>query len=231
MPGITRANKLGTNNGGNTLSSLQLTLTVATTAGNAILVALTWGANNPTCTVTDDAGNVYQEDRAQAQAGGSNAFGRIFSSNSGQSLGIGQKITVTWTGNTVNGPVMAAYEYANFAKTNWLDQVNSGTSVGSNTPNTGSVSTLAANELVFGMFGWQPGTSAFSLPSATELDKFQPSRAIETQELIVAATGNYSMSGTLVTTPTWVGLIASYRAAVSPTDVLQVQAPPATRFF
>lgn len=207
---ITRVNKLGsTAPGGSGISSLTMTVTATTTAHNRIIVPTFWGATFHTSAVTDSQGNNYTQD-GTLTAPGAGGWGALFSARGDNALTSGvDTITVTWTGGTVNDAVMAAYEYSGLANFAPVDVTN--TATGSSLAPSCSLTTLNANDLVFGMVGWS-STTNFTLPSQTQLDLVHgTAHSIETQEDIVAATGTYTISGTFASpAPNWAALVVGY---------------------
>lgn len=211
---ITRVQKLGSNNGSG-ISSIQITNSgSATTVGNHVIVAIMGHASDRTVTVADDAGNTYQSDK-HGTAGGSGPFITVLSAKQASSLASGAKLTLTFTGGTMNAVQVVAYEYSGLAATSWLDQVNAGTAT-SNAANSGNVITTTAAELLFGVVGWE-NSSASSATGWTKVDEFDnvlsTSKSMLTEENIVSATGTYAATATLVSSPLWCAVAVTYKAA------------------
>lgn len=224
---IALANQLGTSfSASSGLSSFSLTVGATTTAHNRIIVAVFWGASNRTSSVSDSQGNNYSQDVFQNT--GVSGFGAIFSGRGDNVLTSGtDTITVTWTGGTINAPIIAAYEFSGLANFSPLDKTNSGHG-SSSSPNSGSVTTAFNNELVFGAIGWD-STANFTVPGYTQLDKVNGSaRSLETQYQIESATGSYAITGTLAGTPGWASMIATYADTANGAKPSNTTAPAIT---
>jgi hypothetical protein len=180
---------------------------VAQTAGNLNIVAVGWNDTTSTVnTVTDTRGNTYTL-----------ALGPTSGTGVRQSIYYARNIaggsnTVTVTFNQAATFVdVRIFEYSGLDTTNPLD-VTAGAAGTGTSANSGSVTTTAANELIFGA-----GTTAGSFnntgsPGFIVRVLTNPDADIG-EDKTVSSTGSYNAVGGLFNSAAWVMQMATFRAA------------------
>ena len=180
------------------------------TSGNTIIVAIRVGSATIVPTITDTGLNTYVEDRRQVQTtDGHRAF--IFSALN-ISGGIADTVTATVTGTPTLR--MAIHEYSGLATSGALDQVNSAQADATSTPDSGNVTTLQADELLFGV-GTQSGGRTATAGTNYTLREQVPTTIdsrLTTEDRIVSSTLTTSASFTWGGTENSTCLIATYKA-------------------
>ena len=129
-------------------SSVPVTYTSAQTAGNTNILAIGWNnATSNITSVTDSAGNTYQ--LAVPTARGSGVSQAIYYAKNIKAAAAGTN-TVTATFNTATPYVdVRALEYSGLDPVNPFDVGTSASGTGTSA-NSGTVTTTAANALIFG---------------------------------------------------------------------------------
>ena len=173
-------------------TAVPVTYTGAQTAGDTNILAIGW--NNTTSTVTsvvDSAGNTYR--LAVPKASGNGVSQAIWYANNIKAATAGANtVTVTFSASTPFVDIRAL-EYSGLDPVNPFD-VGASASGNSTSANSGTVTTTAANELIFGA-GITGGVFSAAGPGFT-------SRIITTdgdiaQDRIVTTAGSYSATATL----------------------------------
>jgi len=185
-------------------SAASLAFTTNNTAGNLIVVAVRIGSpSTTTVSVRDTNGNSYSLARSQVQTtDGHQAwvyYAKIIAAGAN---------TVTVTLSATATLRVAIHEYSGLDTAAPLDQTTSAPGSGT-APTSGSVTTTAANELLFGMGSsanartWTAGTG-YTLRQA-------PAGKLETADRIVAATGSFSASASLSAADDWTAIIVTFK--------------------
>lgn len=148
-------------------TTIVIPVAVAPTVGNHLQVRATFNNQNGVLSVTDSAGNTYQQDGQIIRSGvGSHA---VWSARIDNALTTSDTVTITFDGNTANRRVGAIEEFEGWDQTTWFDAV--GTNEGDNqAPQVTTVTVAAATELV-PVVGWggPPTLSSFSGDYPTDL--------------------------------------------------------------
>ena len=181
-----------------------LAFTTNTTAGNLIVVAIRVGPpTTTTVAVKDSNGNSYTLARSQVQTTDRHQTWVYYANN----IAAGPT-TVTVTLSTTATLRVAIHEYSGLNTVAPLDQTTSAQGNGT-APTSGSVTTTAASELLFGMGSsanaqsWTAGTG-YALRQA-------PAGKLETADQIVAATGSVSASASLGASDDWTAIIVTFK--------------------
>jgi len=188
-------------------SQVSVTYTNAQVAGDANIVAISWkDATSNITSVIDSVGNTYQ--LAVPTARGTSLSQAIYYAKNINAAAAGAN-TVTVTLNAAAPYVhVRALEYSGLDPTNPLDVGGSakGTSA---TPNSGSVTTTVAQELVFGA-GRTLGT--FTAAGTNFTSRITPTSEM-VEDMFVTATGSYSATPTLSGSAACVMEVAAFRSA------------------
>ena len=199
-------------------SSVAVTYTGAQVAGDTNILAIGWNNTTSTITsVTDSAGNPYQ--LAVPTARGAGLSQAIYYAPNIKAAAAGTN-TVTVTFNTATPYVdVRALEYSGLDPVNPFDVGTSAAGTGTSA-NSGTVTTTAANALIFGagmtIGFFSTGGTNFTTRIITTPD------ADIAEDRIVTATGAYSATAPLGGSAAWVMQVATFRAASTATAA----APP-----
>ena len=208
-------------------SSVAVTYTGAQTAGNTNIVAIGWNnATSNITSVTDSAGNTYQ--LAVPTARGSGVSQAIYYAKNIKAAAAGTN-TVTATFNTATPYVdVRALEYSGLDPVNPFDVGASASGTGTSA-NSGTVTTTAANALIFGAGITTGGFSTAGTNFTTRIITV-PDADIA-QDRIVTAAGAYS--ATAPVSGAWVMQVATFKAAgaaggdtTPPTAAITAPLPP-----
>jgi hypothetical protein len=192
--------------------------------GNLLVVSVAGGGDTgATLAVTDARGNSYTQD---GESGGYATNRKVFIHHSRITTALlaGDLITVTIT-SPINNGVACAFSIAEFTGVSASPLDNMANAVGSSTaPNSGIAVTGQANELLVGAIGGDApttptfgvGASYTALPSMTSCCS-----AIFPEFRVVSATGSYVADGTFTPTGPWGAIIATYRDAVAPVELMK----------
>ena len=186
----------------------------AQTAGNTNIVAIGW--NNATSNITsviDSAGNTYQLAVPTFRGNGvSQAIYYAKNIKAAAAPPAPGANTVTVTFNTATPFVdIRALEYSGLDPNNPLDVVKSASGTGK-TANSGTVTTTAANALIFGAGTTQGDFSGGGTNFTTRIITTLPNANIA-EDRIVTAAGAYSATAPLSGSAKWVMQVAAFRAA------------------
>lgn len=184
-------------------SPTTLSFTASNTAGNLIVVGVqSW---NFAASVSDSRGNTYTLATSTTSAGG-NLLYVFYAKN----IAAGAN-TVTVTGPT--GGNIDILEYSGLDTATPLDQVKAATGASGN-PDTGAVTTAAANELIFGFA--QIDANVVSGPGTGFTQRENAGNGEASEDKTVAATGSYNatfVSG--ASANAWAAIIATFKAAAA----------------
>ena len=190
-------------------TQVSVTYTSTQVAGDTNILAIGWNnATSNITSVTDSAGNVYQ--LAVPTARGNGISQAIYYAKNIKAAAAGTN-TVTVTFNTATPFVdVRAVEYSGLDLVNPFDVGTSASGTGTSA-NSGSVTTTAAHELVFGA-GITVG--GFSAAGANFTSRIITSPDLDiAEDRFVTATGSYSATASLGGSAAWVMQVATFRAA------------------
>ena len=190
-------------------SSVAVTYTGAQTAGNTNILAIGWNnATSNITSVTDSAGNTYQ--LAVPTARGTGVSQAIYYATNIKAAAAGTN-TVTSTFNTATPFVdMRALEYSGLDPVNPFDVGTSASGTGASA-NSGTVTTTAANALIFGAGITTGGFSTAGTNFTTRIITIPDADIAE--DRIVTAAGPYS--ATAPVSGAWVMQVATFKAAAA----------------
>ena len=192
-------------------SSVAVTYTSAQTAGNTNILAIGWNnATSNITSVTDSAGNTYQ--LAVPTARGSGVSQAIYYATNIKAAAAGTN-TVTATFNTATPYVdIRALEYSGLDPVNPFDVGTSASGTGTSA-NSGTVTTTAANALIFGAGITTGGFSAAGTNFTTRIITTPDADIAE--DRIVTTTGPYSATAPAERLAAWVMQVATFKAAAA----------------
>ena len=182
----------------------------AQTAGDTNILAIGW--NNTTSTITsvvDSAGNTYRLAVPKDSANGLSQAIWYASDIKAAAAGV-NIVTVTFSGSTPYVDIRAL-EYSGLDPVNPLD-VGASASGDSTSASSGTVTTTAANELIFGA-GMTGGL--FSAAGATFTHRIITEDGDIAEDQIVTTVGSYGAPATLTTTANWLMQVATFKAATA----------------
>lgn len=193
---------------------------MAVSTGNDIIVALGTDPNsNMTVTVTDSAGNTYQEEALEVNVGNIRTY--LFAAYDVNAMPIGSEITISMSvGVTAHAAVAALFD--GLADVDTLDQMASENDT-STSPSSGVTSaTTQADELLIGVVGTEGsaddsagtwGDSFLAGPRAgTTGGADDENITISMGYRIVDATGSYTASKSGITSRDWAAIIGTFKA-------------------
>jgi hypothetical protein len=240
--GLTYVGDIGTATSKTTGTTLIINTTAAVAAGDDIVVAFaTYGDPNYEISVTDSAGNTYEE-AAQAVC---YTHGRtyIFAAYNVNALPGGSDITITHTSVGVRAAVASAF--SGLVDVEPLDQSLGNPAPGAQEEQSGTMPTVGptgmteqANELLIGAIGTEgpvgdnPGTWGNSFTAGpragttggTDTDNWTVSMGWR----IVSTTGEYTAQKSGITDRYWAAAIATFKGGpAGPTHDLTVAVDPA----
>lgn len=177
--------------------------------GNLIVIAVVLEHSTDTiASVTDTRGNTYAIAGILQGSAGSGYQNAIYYA---KNIAAGAN-TVTVTPTTGTTPVnLAIHEYSGADPTAPLDQVSSATAI-STTPNSGSATTTATDELIFGVISSNTAVTADA--SLTTRVDFTFNIFSYSVDKIGTATGSYAVNGT-ATSNRWVANMATFKPFVA----------------
>lgn len=174
-----------------------------TTAGNLIVVVVTWVSTSATASVSDSQGNSYAV--AVGPVVGTRSTSQIFYAEN--IAGGPNTITATFSGS--QNSQIGIHEYAGLALSGALDVTSSNT--GSSTLcDSGALTTTQSDALIFGSCSAEtnPGTRT----AGALFTERENATKILTEDRIVSTTGSYSADVSFTNFINWIGIVAAFRA-------------------
>mgnify|MGYP001612566411 CR=1 FL=1 len=198
--------------GESTDTTLDLTLTNVV-AGNLLVVAGSINSQSRTLSVSDDRGNTWTGIASNPQlTAGTSGHGYIWYAENVFGGTTVITITKSSTGATLEG---AAHEYSGIAPSGALD-VQAGAGGASASPDSGSVVTTRADELIFASSYTPANAKTYSADTSFTLRVQQPtapsSGKLGTEDQIVSAIGTYSGGPEISSSTNWGAQIATFKA-------------------
>ena len=189
-------------------STVTVSYANAQSAGNTNILAIGWNnATSNITSVTDSAGNIYR--LAVPTARGSGLSQAIYYASNIKAAAAGTN-TVTVTFNTATPFIdIRALEYRGLDPINPFDVGASASGIESASADSGSVTTSAANELIFG--AGMTGTGFAVGTNFTGRIITQDSDIAE--DRLVATAGSYSAVAPLDRPTNWLMQVATFKAA------------------
>ena len=188
-------------------STVNTAYTGAQTAGNTNIIAIGWNSATGTISsVTDTAGNVYSL-AAPLTRGGGNLSQAIYYAKNIVAAPAGNTVKVIFSGAMVYVDVRIT-EYSGLDPTNPVD-VTSSSSGSTNTATSGSVTTTAANTLLFGA-GMTWGYYGNATNGFTTRVLTQPDVDI-VADRIVNTVGSYAATAPVTGGGTWLMQLVAFK--------------------
>jgi hypothetical protein len=190
-------------------SAVTVAYTSAQVAGDTNILAIGWNNTTSTITsVTDSAGNTYQ--LAVPTASGSGISQAIYYAKNIKAAAAGTNtVTVTFSASTPFVDIRAL-EYSGLDPVNPFD-VGTSASGNGRSANSGTVTTTAAGELIFGAGMTQGIFSAAGTNFTNRIITAQDGDIAE--DRFITTTGSYSATASLSTSAAWVMQVATFKAA------------------
>jgi hypothetical protein len=200
-------------------SEVEVSYSTPQTAGDLNIVVVGWAdATSTVQSVTDTRGNTYV--LAAGPTAGAGLTQAIYYA---KNIAGGSNVVTAKFDTTANAPDLRVFEYAGLDTANPFDQSASANGYGSK-PASGSATTTAANELIFGIDTTQAGVGY-----EAEGDPFVP-RLVTSSEVgedrVVNVTGTYSADAPLTNAGNWVMQMVTFKALSSGTADIGLSASP-----
>lgn len=190
-------------------TSASLAFNSSNTAGNWIAVVIRAGKSGQVLTVSDSRGNAYHQ-------------AVVFTENlDGDTLGIFYAENISGGPNTISvsdtilGTLrFAIFEYSGVVTSNSLDVTKTANGTNSS-PNTGSVATTAAGDLVLGELT-TANAASFTAGSGYQAREFvpaEPNTKLLVEDQVQSAAGSISAGASLSASDNWGAVLAAFKAA------------------
>ena len=190
-------------------STVSVAYTSAQVAGDTNILAIGWNnATSNITSVTNSAGNMYQ--LAVPTARGTGLSQAIYYAKNIKAAAAGTNtVTVTFNASTPFVDIRAL-EYSGLDPVNPFD-VGTSASGNGTSANSGTVTTTAANELIFGA---GMTTGGFSAAGTNFTSRIITTPDVDiAEDRFVTTTGSYSATASLSGSAAWVMQVATFRAA------------------
>jgi hypothetical protein len=199
-------------------ASIAQAFTSANTAGDLIVVAVSWGTS-PAPTVSDTAGNTYVSATAAYSAAGNQSLAIFYAANvhAGSNT-----VTANFAGSTPYRRILVS-EYSGVAKTTPLDVTATNQGTATNAPNnatSGSATTAIAGELLFGAMENWDAKFAFSAGTGFTLrNSVSDVGVIETaiEDTLQASAGSAAATFTFTQGDAYIAEMAAFKPGVNGT--------------
>lgn len=204
-----------------TSTTVVLTTTGASVAGDSIIVVLFNGSSTPTfSSLTDSVGNTYATDFTQSGAGAGAGSLWILSCHNASVLGVGATMTATWSSAQTQNRGIYAFAVSGLANTPKDKAVGQAVANNANWNSTSSGTLSQADELAVGALYSSSGSSSTVGGGFTELRDGQTVdlNHFVVQYLITAATTAVTASGTTGSGASdWSAALVTYKASAGGT--------------
>ena len=189
-------------------TAVSLTYGSAQTAGDLNVVVVGWNDTVSSVTsVTDTKGNIYS--LAVGPTRGTSLSQSIYYAKNIVAAAAGANTVVVKFSQTPAGPDIRILEYSGLSTTSPLD-VTQGAFGDSSSASSGSATTTAANELIFGANMVSTATAG---PGSTFTSRIITASGNIAEDSIVSTTGSYSATAPLTSSGNWVMQMATFKAA------------------
>ncbi len=218
---ISYLGNLGSVTSKSSATALEITTLLEVSTGNDIFIGLGTDPNSSLqVTVTDTAGNAYQQVELEINSGQIRTY--LFAAYDVNSMAIGSKITISMSVAVTSHAAVAAL-FDGLADGNPLDQLASNNQANTSTPSSGpSATTTQADELLIGIVGTEGpiGDNAGIWDNAF-LDGPRAGTSGGTDDTnitialgyqIVSASNSYTASKTGITSRDWAAILGTFKA-------------------
>jgi hypothetical protein len=195
---------------GRTYTSFSATFPAATNSGSAIIVGVTYGNVNPTITATDSQGNTYTKAIATYDAAHNQGCAILYAT--GTKGNSSNTVTVTFS-SAVAYWGMGIHEYSGVAGSSALD-VTAGKPGSGSSPSSGSATTTASGDLIFGCVAEDSTGSGDTFTAGGGFTKrvdLGMAAAYSDEDQVQAAAGAVAATWTLSPANAWVAAIAAFK--------------------
>ena len=203
-------------------NSLAATFSAAQAAGDLNVVVVGWADSTTTVSsITDTKGNTYAPAGAAVSISGT-ATQRIYYATSIVAAAAGANtVAVTLSANT-SWPELKIAEYRGISATSPLDAEVGASGTTSASPNSGSLTTTSANDLLVGS---NYADDEVSAPGSGYTQRYQTAGGEILEDKTVSAIGSYSAGVTLTGSSWWVIQLAAFRGTSGNSDTTPPSAP------
>jgi len=197
---------------GRTYTAYSAALPVATTAGDAIVIGVTYGNVNPTITASDSQGNSYALAIATYDSGHSQGCAILYATNIKSSAT--DTVTVNFSG-AVAYLGLGVHEYSGVAISSTLDGTAGNHGV-SNSPSSGSATTIANGDLLFSCATEDAIGNGDTFTAGSGFTKrvdLGIPAAYADEDRIQPLAGSVAATWTLSPSSAWIANMAAFKAA------------------
>jgi len=201
---------------GKTYTSFSATFPAGTASGSAIVIGVTYGNANPTITASDSQGNLYTRAVASYDSGHSQGCAILYAT--GSKGGSSNTVTVNFS-SAVAYLAMGIHEYSGVAAASALD-TSAGTRGSGTSPSSGSGTTTANGDLIFGCVAEDSTGSGDTFTAGSGFTKrvdLGLTAAYSDEDGVQAAAGTVAATWTLSPKNDWVAAMAAFKAAATST--------------
>lgn len=195
---------------GTTYTSFTASFTYPTTAGNAVILGVTFGNTNPTITATDNEGNSYAVAQQTYDSAHNQGSAILYALNIHG--GSSHTVTVNFS-NNVAYLALGINEYTGLASSSALDTAagrgGSGTS-----PSSGTATTTANGDLIFGVGVVDSSGSLESILAGTGFTKrvdLGSLAAYSDEDQVQTSAGSIAATWTLPVSQNWIASVAAFK--------------------
>jgi hypothetical protein len=210
-PGATHVQQASNSNvGGATVTSFSAVFSSPTTSGNAIILGVTFGDLSPTITATDSQGNTYLHAVMTYDSSHRQGSAILYATNI--KGGSSNTVTVKFS-QAVSYLALGIHEYSGIAASGALD-VTKGAMGKSSTPSSGTVTTTASGDLIFGCGVEDSSGSGDTFSAGTSFVKrvdLGNAAAYADEDTSQAKAGSIAASWTLNPAGSWIAAVAAFK--------------------
>jgi hypothetical protein len=193
---------------------MSATFSLPTTSGNAIILGLTYGNLNPTITATDSQGNTYVQAINTYDSGHRQGSAILYALNIAG--GANNVVTVKFS-SAVAYLAVGIHEYSGIIAASGLDATAGKMGIG-NAPSSGSATTTASGDLIFGC-GVEDGTGqGDTFTAGTGFAKrvdLGNAAAYADEDGVQALAGPFAATWTLSPGSSWIATLAAFKTSTS----------------
>jgi chitodextrinase len=201
--------------------------TSANTSGNLIAVVASWGTHNTTPTVTDSLGNTYVLATTSYSSAGVQSLAIFYA----KSIKAGANTVTVHFGTSDSWRRLLIAEYSGLSPTSPVDVITSSqgnATTGANSATSGSGTTTATNDLIFGavenfdVAGTLSAGTGFTLRNSVN-----DSNVIETaiEDKILASPGSASATFTFAHADPYIAEMVAFKSTTTATDTTPPSVP------
>jgi chitodextrinase len=205
-----QSNSASPNN--SSVSTLPVTFTSAQTAGNFIVVGVSWASSTTVSSITDSKGNTYSLAVGPTTNTALGATAAIYYANNIATAAAGANTVTVAFSSAVPYPDIRVAEYSGISTTSPLD-VTAVATGDSATTDSGSASTTNANDLIVGSNAQQTTTSGAGTGFTSRQISGWDGNILE--DRIVSSTGAYDATAPISPSGNWIMQMAAFKSTGS----------------